>query len=99
MWCAGTDGAPDQEGYLVAVGSRKRWQRTYSDGNPFELPQSITKRIRTCAEDAAGAPQTVDYLWVYVGSAEGEPKSGSRLQLEEWLSVIDEAAALGAECV
>ena len=102
MWRAGTDGTPDEEGYSIAVGSRKRWQRMYSDGNPFELPQSITKRIKSCAKEAAGAPQPIDYLWVYVGPSAGsvgEAEPECRLQVEEWLSVIDEAAALGAHCI
>jgi radical SAM protein with 4Fe4S-binding SPASM domain len=65
-------------------------------GNPFHLVQEIRDRIRA---SAGSAPVRVKYLWLYV-TPEGLDGGGDRqLSTEEWLNVIDEAGALGAQWV
>jgi hypothetical protein len=85
-----------------AVSSRKRWHKLYEGDNPFELPRTITDEIRACAKayrDEDG--QGIEYLWIRlceVGEHTEACKSaaGGGLDLEGWLSIIDEAASLGA---
>jgi radical SAM protein with 4Fe4S-binding SPASM domain len=80
------------------------WEKADADYNPFELPQSITKRLHEFVRKQGRGSERVKYLWIYVSDkgisvsrAPGEPER--TLKLEEWLNVIDEAASLGAEWV
>lgn len=73
-----------------------------AEPNPFEVPCAITKQIRKCAK--AGSrntePDVLDYLWINVAekpsSLSGEDRRLPELTLEDWLSIVDEAASLGA---
>lgn len=84
--------------------SKKRFEKAYGGGNPFGLARNISARIRACAKSHGREhPEQLNYLWVHV-SEDGSDGNGSEtmprpLTVEEWLSVIDEAAALGAKCL
>ena len=74
----------------------------------FELPHVITQELKECAErhkSGCSAPEgTVEYLWLNLagGALESDDiniPTQKPLSLEEWLSVIDEAAALGVHCL
>lgn len=82
--------------------SRKRWHDTYPEVNPFQLPQTITKELKAiAASNDINTERRVRYLWVYVSedSLEDGPGPEGRLSLDEWLSIIDETAAWGVECM
>lgn len=89
----------------VTVTSRKRWDQVYTRENPFRLPQSLMRTLKRCTR-AIGCryPDTVKYLWIHLSSEPFVPQQLRRddsehreLSLEDWLNVIDESAALGAE--
>lgn len=74
------------------------------NGHPFELPRSIARQLKKCAAEFKDGKRPgvdgVEYLWVNLDGRGVEPgESASRtprtLLLEEWLSVVDEAASLG----
>lgn len=72
-----------------------------SDADPFALPKRICKRIRECAKTTDASKQDIVYLWIHVSSkgiaqAEDAATHESPLSLEDWLNVLDEAAAYGA---
>jgi radical SAM protein with 4Fe4S-binding SPASM domain len=71
------------------------------DPDPFALAKKLRSRIRHCAESLHETPSEVHYLWLHV-STEGISQPGDRSakqknppSLEDWLNVVDEAAALG----
>ena len=82
--------------------SKKRWHKLYEGNNPFQLPRTIADEIRQCARAYRdGDGQAIEYLWVRlceVGENTDACKSadGGGVDLEGWLSIIDEAASLGA---
>lgn len=82
--------------------TRKRWKDIYSGDNPFGLPQSVVREVRSASTAAEpNGHAAVKYLWIYVSHEDlksGTP--GSRqLDVEEWLGVIDESSAHGVEHV
>ncbi len=88
------------------MASKKRWDTIYDKINPFSLPQDIARQVRSIAEERSNDvdPECMRYLWIYVSPVEGvcavEDSSDDRpLETDEWLSIIDESAALGTECV
>jgi hypothetical protein len=70
--------------------------------DPFTLPRSITKQLRKCVQAYVMNPdstKTVDYLWVNFASqcSSGEDAPNPvKLNQDDWLNVVDEAAVLGA---
>jgi radical SAM protein with 4Fe4S-binding SPASM domain len=89
-----------------ALASRKRWDTIYDKSNPFELPQNIARQVKHIAR-ARNNGEDLDqlqYVWIYVTPVENghlqhatAPEGG--LATDEWLSILDESAALGTECV
>ncbi len=82
--------------------SQKRWDRTYAKANPFQLPQTIKRTVRTCSDmHEHNGNGSLQYLWAYLAEDGLKDIAGgeSRLNLEEWLGVIDETASLGVTCV
>lgn len=85
--------------------AKNYWDKVPPGSNPFTLPRRVSKGIMSSAEDfaeAAGGPSTVKYIWIYVteeGLDQSHHRDGGKpaLQLEEWLNIVDESAALGAE--
>ena len=87
----------------------KRWQEVYDPNNPFELPQSIAKALRSHAKGhMKDSKDKVKYLWIYVSeqprreqddARRGDATAGAPrvLGLDEWLSVVDESSSLGVE--
>lgn len=76
---------------------RKRWVNHYVDGDPFELPNSVSRGVReaasTCHRDESNP---VRYLWVHYSSKHLEESTeGHRLTRDEWFGVIDEASSMG----
>jgi radical SAM protein with 4Fe4S-binding SPASM domain len=67
-----------------------------SNPDPFAPARSVRVMLRECAEKA---PQNhVRYLWLLVsrhGLAVGDDASRMRPTLDQWLNVLDEAAAIG----
>ncbi|MBN2308757.1 MAG: hypothetical protein JXR94_07295 [Candidatus Hydrogenedentes bacterium] len=81
------------------------WERVGTGEDPFGLPRDIAARLKDCVQ-SEDAPQdlAIEFLWVYIsedGVGEGASRSDGRrpLVLDEWLAVIDEAAALGATTI
>ena len=70
--------------------------------NPFALAKEVKRRIRQCAGDeGSGSCNDLTYLWARVSSSgigrtAESPPSAHIPTLDEWLNVVDEAAALGA---
>jgi radical SAM protein with 4Fe4S-binding SPASM domain len=84
------------------VASKKRWQQIYSDDNPFELLQLLSRGVKNAARDAEGKPNRIRYLWAYVtesGISSTPNAERQGLSTNEWLSLIDELAALGCEYI
>jgi len=85
------------------VTSRKRWDKVYTKENPFSLPQSVARALRTCSRDHAqgNGKLQVKYLWMYVteDGVHDQAQPERCMTSDEWLSVIDEAAALGVKHV
>ncbi len=83
--------------------SRKRWEKIYTKQNPFTLPQSVARAVRSCSRDhiSENGKHMVKYMWLYI-SADGfhdQAQPDQCMSGEEWLSVIDEGAALGVKYV
>ncbi|MFO7975253.1 MAG: SPASM domain-containing protein [Candidatus Hydrogenedentota bacterium] len=88
------------------MASRKRWDTIYDKANPFALPQNIAKEVKSVAHDRRNgrSKERMKYLWVYVtpvqtDSVEGIPAQTVSLATDEWLSIVDESASLGTECL
>jgi radical SAM protein with 4Fe4S-binding SPASM domain len=80
------------------VTSKKRWQEIYESENPFALPRSIVRGLREFTESASETSdqRQMRHLWIH--TANGVPSDGTRvLSADDWLNLIDESAALGAE--
>lgn len=79
------------------------WTKLLEGVDPFQLPRRLSRRLAECVENhdvAAETRPTVRYLWLYVteeGLDRNRDKNGPALDVERWLNVIDESAALGAE--
>jgi radical SAM protein with 4Fe4S-binding SPASM domain len=84
------------------VTSRKRWKDIYAGDNPFQLVQTVARQIRTTAKNAeTNGHKQLKYVWLYA-SSDGISDSSSedeRLSAQEWLSVVDEAASMGASYI
>jgi radical SAM protein with 4Fe4S-binding SPASM domain len=88
------------------VASRKHWDTIYDKANTFALPQNIAKEVRSIASARRNGRnnEPLKYLWIYVSPVnsdfqEGRPSPEKGLDTDEWLSILDESAALGTECV
>lgn len=94
--------ALDQPEGDIDVKSRKRWGVPYSDGHPFELVRSLARQLRRCAETHGRRNRKrLKYVWACFhktacGAAASANTPARTLGFEEWLTVIDECAALGA---
>jgi radical SAM protein with 4Fe4S-binding SPASM domain len=86
------------------VKAGKDQQESEAERGACALPAAIAAEVKACARafDSANG-KSVKYLWIYVTDHSGSPgKDEERrgaLTIDEWLSVIDEGASLGAECV
>jgi radical SAM protein with 4Fe4S-binding SPASM domain len=72
----------------------------YGEDDPFNLPRQIRQKLKGCLERNGAYPNGITYLWAHVSDAgfaqpETAPERNVHPTLEEWLNVIDEAAALG----
>ncbi|MBI5095572.1 MAG: hypothetical protein HZB26_24455 [Candidatus Hydrogenedentes bacterium] len=74
---------------------------------PFHLPKAIAGSLRRHTKAAAEGKEEVStplkYVWIYLCETHcarggGEP-APARMTLEDWLNVVDESAALGAESI
>ncbi len=81
----------------------KTASRKKKQDNLFGLPKVFKQKIKQCAKEQGdeSKPQVV-FLWACVNEAgltqgvKGERKAARPLTREEWLTVVDEAASLGA---
>lgn len=64
--------------------------------NPFDLARRVRHKMNCCC-NSHRADEDITYLWLYVDrrGATTPPPSGPTPRLEDWLNVIDEAAAAG----
>lgn len=76
---------------------KKRWANHYADGNPFDLPNAVSRGVREAASSChCDESDPVRYLWVHYSSLQSDcDESDTRLSRDEWFGVIDEAASLG----
>jgi radical SAM protein with 4Fe4S-binding SPASM domain len=73
--------------------------------NAFELPRTIAHKLRAITEEYTGRgapPEIIKYLWINVTFKCSKPGCDHRdhareLNWEDWLNVVDEAAALGVQ--
>ena len=86
--------------------SKFYWEQQDEASRPFDLPRRISEGINTCRKNMEGdrAPSTVRYIWIYLtdqGLRHGHYASecDCELSLDDWLNIIDESAALGAEWI
>lgn len=85
--------------------SRKRWERIYTLENPFRLPQSLIRTLKKCARNFGNnhKPETVRYLWLHFSDDGFVPPQAlnddthRKLDVDDWLNIIDESASLGAQ--
>ncbi len=64
--------------------------------DPFVLAKSVQKRIQDSSTQASENRCDITYLWIHVSKEGiGGKTDAKRLTIEQWLNVIDEAAALG----
>lgn len=86
------------------MSSKKRWESVYAAANPLGLVQEIKRGLKGAVTEFNGAPpQKVRHLWIHLSSEPSAsscactgPHSNHTLSTEDWLNVVDEAAALGA---
>ncbi len=88
------------------MASRKRWNFIHDKQNPFALPQNIAREVKSIAQARSNGRKTecMQYLWIYVtplsaDSLHGVPPRETTLATDEWLSILDESAALGTGCL
>ncbi|MFO7776615.1 MAG: hypothetical protein R6W89_12535 [Candidatus Hydrogenedentota bacterium] len=81
-------------------------QDTTSEPNPLDLPNKIMRKLKRCSEvQEEFEKEKIRYLWMHVckeeanGDNEGERSDAESLALDEWLNIVDESAALGAQSV
>jgi radical SAM protein with 4Fe4S-binding SPASM domain len=85
--------------------SKFYWQRRHEQSGPFDLPRRISEGISAChktIDDALGAAATVRYIWIHLtndGLRHGHTPQPESPTLDDWLNIIDESAALGAQWV
>jgi len=72
----------------------------------FELPRAIARKLRECAEshplDAPSQPGNIKYLWMNLDSQDvaiDADRPPVRMTVEEWLTVVDEAASFGIQSI
>ncbi len=72
-----------------------------TDPDPFDLPRRLRQQVRSHAAQNTQLPDEVDYLWLHVskdgiGSRQADtPQDFKAPDVEQWMNVVDEAAALG----
>lgn len=69
-----------------------------SGPDPFDLARKLRSCLRDASESRAGTG--IKYLWLFVskdGIGNSESTPSRKLSVEQWLNVVDEAAAMGAE--
>ncbi len=69
--------------------------------DPFELPKQLRKRLQDARSAVAENPDTAYFLWMHLNknghvASESSPDAQTP-SLDEWLSVVDEAASLGVK--
>lgn len=85
--------------------SKTFWGKALSKSDPFTLPKRISKLICSSAaeyEHGAGPKEAVKFIWLHVDEEGVLSKNlGDAhhpvLESSDWLNIIDESAALGAE--
>lgn len=72
--------------------------RPLDSQDPFELPKAIAEHLQHCVEAHRGETladkDVIRYLWLDL-----RPVNGDLLSAEDWLNVVDEAAALGTKFI
>ncbi len=82
--------------------SKTYWGKYQQNSDPFQLSKRVARRIaEVSSQKTLDTP--LQFLWIYVNE-HGAPSTDSSgtehiLNLEEWLNVVDEAAALGANSI
>lgn len=81
-------------------------QETTSEPNPLDLPNKIVRKLKRCSEvQELFKVEKIRYLWMHVCKEEentedgGETGEAESLTLDQWLNIVDESAALGAQSV
>lgn len=79
------------------------WQKIHRDSDPFLSARRIAKKVKSSSKKALAskdsANSAIKYIWIHVTSEglQHEPSTEETLSTEDWLNIIDESAALGAE--
>lgn len=85
--------------------SKTFWSKALSKSDPFTLPKRIAKLICNSATDYdkdSAQKNAVKFIWLHINE-DGVLSKGSSdadrptLESSDWLNIIDESAALGAE--
>lgn len=86
--------------------SKHYWEDEAGAGDPFGLTRRMAKGLAELAEThATQSPcNVVKYLWIYITDEGMQRRRAAMdesgcLRIDDWLNVIDESAALGAEWV
>lgn len=77
-------------------------QETSPEPSPLNLPNKIVRKLKRCSEFGEQFEQEkIRYLWMHVckeePDAEDEGEERESLTVDEWLNIVDESAALGAQ--
>lgn len=83
--------------------SKTYWNKATAEQSPFEGPRSIRSEVAGAARRAStrfGGREGVEYLWIHLASKNCSCETDQQpLELEAWLNIVDEAAALGTTWV
>lgn len=75
---------------------KKRWAQNQMGESPFALTSAVSTGLRNAAKEIQSGQQApIRYLWVHFSTKDRENEQ-PRLNRDEWLGVIDEAASMGA---
>lgn len=79
--------------------TKKRFKKEDLTLELLGFPRSILKKIRECSKIVESTPKDISYLWIKISQGTGDTTHRQhdwKLNLEDWLNVIDEAVSAGA---
>ncbi len=87
--------------------SKFYWQKRHEQSRPFDLPRRISEGISASRKSTVGVhgeTPAIRYIWIHLtddGLRHGQRPESARpmLTLDDWLNIIDESVALGAQWV
>lgn len=85
--------------YRIMSRTRKKAKKNDLSLELFGFPKTLLMKIKKCSEMVESAPKDIEYLWIRISKeidSTGKEKRDCILNLDDWLNIIDEAVAAGA---